>query len=239
MGKKEKPKEVNLGTFRKAEDIKLINDFDIYIKKCNSNRLDFFRNAIRKELEGKVLTNDFITLEEPFYINMKELKDNGRVKASVEVPIHDLYNTYFIDIIPNNLDEWNEEAKTFSSGKSSSIHKGIVIYFDIINTESLKFINPPFSNAKILDFNLVSVEYCYLFRYDSAVNELEISSINTNQLELYVPTDEILNKFEAEIEDYYSNILSEDNEVNVDVLIEEDKKVIFKKYKVKKTVFKT
>ena len=134
MVKQEKPKEVNLGTFRKEEDIQLLNKLDTYIDLLNKgkdsnklNRLGFIRNAIKKELKGKVLDNSFITLPKPYFFNMEELLKEGTVEATNVPPIKDLEKCYVLFNVPNNLDIWKPEDKTYCFNNVSYLHRGYYI----------------------------------------------------------------------------------------------------------------
>ena len=175
-----------------------------YIKEADITKASFFNDVVADFFEGKVLTNDFITLENYFYFNFEELKENGIVKASSEVPIHDLNNCYIVKKIPNNLDSWNKKEGTYSSS-SSNIHKGIYTLFIVVFVEE--------------DFKLADViEKYLLFKYDSLYNELEISLVPFEDLYLYVPTTStILEELEEDKDSFYNSISSEETNI-VDVV---------------------
>lgn len=210
MVKKEK---VPLGTFTKEEDVQLINELDKYIEEANKyrpkgtkiSRLSFFSNCIKEKLEGKVLTNDLIKLDKPFYFNWLELKENGLVKASTEEPISDLDLTFIVNGVPNNLDVWNRTEETYSSGNSSSVHKGIyVLYWIIYNSKNY------FEVRKI-------VEKYLIFKYNSSDNSLDISLVKEKDLYLYVPSgSSILSELEEEKDNFYNNIVNEGNIINLE-----------------------
>lgn len=210
MVKKEK---VPLGTFTKEEDVQLINELDKYIEEANKyrpkgtkiSRLSFFSNCIKEKLEGKVLTNDLIKLDKPFYFNWLELKENSLVKASTEEPISDLDLTFIVNKVPNNLDVWNRTEETYSSGNSSSVHKGIyVLYWIIYNSKNY------FEVRKI-------VEKYLIFKYNSSDNSLDISLVKEKDLYLYVPSgSSILSELEEEKDNFYNNIVNEGNIINLE-----------------------
>ena len=133
-----KPKEVPLGVFRNEEDVELIKQFDNYIELYNRNkssnklsRLGFIRNAIKKELEGKILDNDFIDLPKPYYFNIKELKEEGIVKATSVKPIKELEKTFIFFNVPNNLDLWNEEFNSYCFEDNFNLHRGYYVKHEI------------------------------------------------------------------------------------------------------------
>ena len=206
MGNKEK---VPLGTFTKKEDIELINKLDMYLEEVNkhnknyTSRLNFLSSCIKEKLEGKVLTNDRIKLDKPFYFNYMELKTEGVITATTEEPIHDLELTFIVKAVPNNLDVWNIKEETYSSGRPST-HKGIfILYWIIFNSED------PFKVVKI-------VEKYFILKYDSEENSLEISLINPNDLYLYVPTgSNVLDKLEEDKDSFYNSIVNKNNYINL------------------------
>jgi hypothetical protein len=185
-----------------------------YIDVVNANKesserklskASFFNNVVADYFEGKVLTNDFIELDRPFYFNYKELKEKGVIEASSEVPIHDLDTSFIVKAVPNNLDVWNAEEETYSSG-SSNVHKGLYVFYLVILNEE--------------DFFKVDgiIERNFLFKYDSSANSLEVSLLADKDLYLYVPSDStVLAKLEEEKDSFYDNIIS-DKDNNVDVV---------------------
>lgn len=129
------------------------------------------------------------------------MADKKIVKASSEVPISNLETCFVVDKVPNNLDNWNAEEKTYCSG-NSSIHKGIYIYYNILFDSEGYF--------KIADI----FEKTLILKYNSSENELEISLVNPNDLYLYVPSDStVLDSIEKEKDYFYKNIVpnSENN----------------------------
>ena len=190
----------------------LMEQVEKYIEVVNANKepsekklnkASFFNNAIADYFEDKVITNDLIKLEKPFYFNWLELKEKGVVKASSEVPIHDLDLTFIVKAVPNNLDNWSNEEGTYFSG-SSNIHKGLYIYYWFIH-DSKNY----FRITKIVEKNL-------LFKYDSSANTLEISLLNPNDLYLYVPADsDVLDKLAKEKEEFYKTIILDSDVINI------------------------
>lgn len=84
---------------------------------------DFFKD--------KILTKDFIELEEPYYFNMNELLKEHTVKAYPKQPLENRINIYSIKKIPNNLDSLDVELESYYYGNDISIHRGIYIFYDL------------------------------------------------------------------------------------------------------------
>ena len=178
--------KVNLGTFTKTEDIELIENLDKYIKLFNENkepseklnRLKFFRNAIKKELEGKVLDNDFIDLPKPYYFNMNELKEEGIVKATAIKPIKELEETYILFNVPNNLDSFNAEANSYCYEDNFHLHRGYYVA------------------------NEFDVKLDLVFSYNTSSEELEIAISNDRDIYFSLEQEEEKEKLVTEKEIY-------------------------------------
>ena len=106
----------------------LVNKLNKYCSKTGIKRTELVTELIEKELKGKILTNDFIELEKPFYFNMKELLEKGTVEASTKKPSSDLYNEIIIKAVPNNIDTFEEKLKTYCYDNDSKLHRGIITF---------------------------------------------------------------------------------------------------------------
>lgn len=185
--------KVNLGTFTKREDIELIENLDKYIKLFNENkepseklnRLKFFRNAIKKELEGKVLDNDFIDLPKPYYFNMNELKEEGIVKATAIKPIKELEETYILFNVPNNLDSFNAEANSYCYEDNIHLHRGYYV---------------------ASEFSEFNVKLELVFSYNNSSEELEIAISNDRDLYFSLEQKEEKEKLVTEEEIYLPDL---------------------------------
>lgn len=192
MAKKEK---VPLGAFTKEEDIKLIREFDKYLEQINKNRtsnkvsrLNFFSNAIKRELAGKVLTNDYITLKEPQYINTTDLLTNKKAEATTEKPSSDLLNQMVLFKVPNNLDKWNNNYNTFCSEDERHSHEGIKPIVALLGSDKN-------NKIKIL-YHVFKLDIFYNDTTNKKLQEyfhLEVSIIEPEELEIF------LNQYPEEI----------------------------------------
>lgn len=116
----------------------LLNQVKEYVKLVNKHApkgskisvIGLIRNYFNELLSKKVLNNDFINIDEPFYYNLTELLKNSEVIASTEKPISAPEEQVKVYRIPNNLDTFNKKYNTFcyeenSSAQYSTKHKGI------------------------------------------------------------------------------------------------------------------
>ena len=115
----------SLGSTFKPE---LINKLSSYCSLIGVDRTTYISEVLNKEMEGLILTNDFITLEEPFYFNWYELEEKRIVKATTEKPFHDINNYVVVKKVANNLDLFNKELKFYCYENNPNLHRGVFIY---------------------------------------------------------------------------------------------------------------
>lgn len=169
-------KKVSLGLY----EANVVNPVNRYVSLLGIKRTDFIKDLILKELEGKVLTNDFITLDRPFYFNYTELVENGTVKASDVKPISNLEEVIIVKKVPNNLDSFNAELKTYCYNDNAKLHKGLYIYPKL-------YWNDYLIDRVIEDF--------IIFQYDLEANTIELGLIeDVSSLDLYVEDNSEENK---------------------------------------------
>ena len=175
-----------------------MNKIDNFVNLTNIDKTQFFNKILTNYFEGKVLNNNFIKLDEYFYFNIEELKENGIVKASSELPINDLDKCLIVKKIPNNLDTFNKENETYCYGKQTQ-HKGIYTLYNV-------YYNTDIKKDKLLQIEDID-EFNLIFKYDYSKKELFISLVNSNDLYLYVPSNStILKEVEESKNNFYNNI---------------------------------
>ena len=145
-----------------------VNRLNSYCNLLDIDRKDFILDLVEKELQGLVLDNTEIKLAKPFYFNMKELKENGVVKATKDDPIYNREEVYFIERLPNNLDTFNKEARTFCYKDKPSLHRGITVITSL-----------DYKNAK--KFEDILKDTIYIYNYNSQEDTLEISLNNVTE----------------------------------------------------------
>ena len=168
---------------------KLIN----YLLLTNqaTKRNQFINCLIEEKFEGKVFDNSYIKLEKPFYFNMKDLKLNRFVKATKKLPIHERKNIFIINYVPNNMDSFESDLKTYCSESIFSLHRGLLIVHG-------------------LEPNIKSLaDYFFVFSYDSNEETIEIAFINESELDYYF-------KEEKEQQKIKEQFLSYNNKLHLD-----------------------
>lgn len=144
--KAKKGKSNSLGSTFSEE---IVNKINKYAELTAIDKTTLIENILNDYLKDKILDNDVITLDEPYFFNIEELKLNKYVKATPNKPFKDLEETYVLLRIPNNLDVFNKEFNSYCSDNKNTLHKGYIYYMN-------------------LDKDLV-------FSYDSNSNEIEIA----------------------------------------------------------------
>ena len=190
----------SLGSTFKPE---LINSLSSYCSLIGIDRTKYISEVLSKELEGLILTNDFITLEEPFYFNWQEMEEKGIVKATTEEPIQDLDKCYLVKKVPNNFDSFNNEAKTYCFKSNKDLHRGIYFY------------PKPVFYKSSFDFRELLV-YPLYFNYNIEANTLDISLIKINELDNYIDFKKLAEEdIFSDLKYYLENLI--DNEGNLNI----------------------
>lgn len=160
-------------------------------------------------MEGLILTNDFITLEKPFYFNWQELQEKRIVKATTEKPFHDINNYTVVKKVPNNLDLFNKELKSYCYENNPNHHRGVFIY------------PKPVLQETTLKIKEVLV-YTLLFNYKPNSNELDVSLIDIKEIDSYINVktqakvpEEVLNNFVY----YVENIVDNEGILNIELWV--------------------
>ena len=147
------------------------------IKHCELNNISqnkFIRSLISDYFNNKIVSNDFIKLDKPFYFNVNDLINNKCVICSIDKPTSQLNNYYVIDKVINNIDKYEPNYKTFCTG-SRNTHKGIIYNcFDLNKHET------PLFNYIIFEFK--DIEHIY----KNETPLLKLSLLDTNELINYI-----------------------------------------------------
>lgn len=117
----------------------LVNDIENYVKEVNKHRpkskkiskIGLIRNYFTELLANKVLTNDYMDLDNAYYYNLEDLRTNSEIIASTEF-ISEPEKQVKIEKIPNNLDSWSIEEETYCYNNNPEEHKGVnitVLYY--------------------------------------------------------------------------------------------------------------
>lgn len=152
------PDKKNVGRL----EVELLERIDKYSTLTGTTRIKLIKTVMSDFLKDKVLDNDFIELPKPYYFNINELRKNEIVKATSVKPIKDLEKCYILFNVPNNLDLWNEEHKSYCFEDNKNLHRGYYI-----------------SGELYLDL---------VFSYNSKTEELEIAI--ANDLDIYFTSEQ-------------------------------------------------
>lgn len=134
---------------------------------------DFFKN--------KILTNDYITINKPFYFNKNDLIKNRFVNATTDKPIKDLINNNLVNKIPNNLDTFNNDFKSYCYEDNLNKHRGLYFNFNLVYDLKTE------EKSTNLTKNPIKIDYdYYIFDYDIKKNALNIGRICYNDIALYI-----------------------------------------------------
>lgn len=139
-------------------------------------KTDLIEELFNKEVEGKVLDNSFICPEEIYYFNFIELLRNNTVKASTKRPKGNLTAVVIVKKIPNNLDSFNKEYRTYCYNNPEE-HLGVYTYNNID-------VNP-----KAVDTQLF--QHYILFDYNEATKELILNLVKFEDISLLTDVPEI------------------------------------------------
>lgn len=155
--------ELTADIFNNLIDYLLLTD-----KAKERNKL--INELIKQELGDKVLENEFIDLiGNPYYFNKNELLEEKKVIATKTKPLSNLDEIFVVRRVPNNLDDFNVDKKSYCVGNDKHIHAGY-------------YILPKYKDSE---------EKHFTFRYDSEKEEIEINLVKPNTLDiLFNPLDE-------------------------------------------------
>lgn len=156
-----------------------------YANLIGMAKTDLLKELFYKEISDKVLNNDFIAIEKPYYINFVELQKNKTVKATIERPTTNLNETFIVKRIVNNLDSFNKENRTYCFNNVPEEHLGIYSYNKIV-----------INKAKVNDSQVF--QYYLLFKYNSGTEELTIELTSVEDVYLMLDV--------AEVEDVISEL---------------------------------
>lgn len=167
-----------------------------YAKLTHSNKSRLIKELIKNELEGKILTNDYIKLDNPFYFNWQDLLVNGEITATQIKPSIKLDYAFTVLKIPNNLDTFSEEFKTYCYDDHINLHRGIYQYYDLYKKE---------------DEITAKINHLF-FEYNTQENILKIELLNEEDIDKGLTWDIVnINK-----QSKFSNELSKANSLKTD-----------------------
>ncbi len=185
----------------------LVNKVSSYCTLKNIDRTKYITSLIEKDLENKIVTNDFIHVEKLYYFNLIGLlkQEFNEVKASEVKPISNLEEIHIVRRIPNNLDTWSNEYDTYCYEGNPNLHRGLYYYPRTFR-----------NNGKVHFFFL-------MFSYNSKNKELIISRIPGNKLKLYldpVVHKDFIEKMKEDLKFIEANYYDSEGNINSNALYE-------------------
>lgn len=204
-----------IGTYKKATEptsfgrfeAELVNKVSLYCTISGINRIDFITNLIERELEGKLLTNDFIELEKPLYfyrngtlvnlLDLRKFKEEILYIISPDKPdkLKKYFYTYVIKKVPNNLDVFNKEYGKYCYNNKPYLHKGIYLYKDII----------------IKDNKLIYYPSFLLFEYNEYTVKLTVKEISFKEIPFHISNNEEYKEIYKTFEDEFFSTTDSNN----------------------------
>ncbi|MBR3348310.1 MAG: hypothetical protein IKG36_02745 [Mycoplasmataceae bacterium] len=197
----------------------LVNKLSDYSKLIGIDRTKIVSSLIAEALEGRILTNDFIALDRPYYFDFKKLIHEGTVEATTEKPVIEPERIFILKKVPNNLDVKNKKYGTYSySEDRPSYHKGIYYY-------SLIQLKKPLENPEniveasihVLD-NVYFIDFYFLFEFEQESNKIIIHSIEEENLTYEVDPliyPEVISDIRQQEEDFTKNLVLPNGNVNL------------------------
>lgn len=187
-------KPTNLGSF----EPELINKLSTYCTLIETDRTKYIAELLERELEGLTLNNNFLTLDKTYYFNYKELFSEYSTKAIIELPLADLEDYAKLIIIPNNLDKFNNDFKSYCYERNGT-HLGIDLI--LVPTELMN------DSEEIDDLKVMYI----IFRYIS--NKIEIGLIDPLMIDKFIDIheySEVFQEFEKTKEELENKIINGD-----------------------------
>lgn len=172
----------------------LINKLSTYCTLVKTDRTNYITELLKKELDGLTLTNDFLTLNKTYYFNYKELYSKSRTKAVIELPLADLEDYDELTVIPNNLDKFNDNFKTYCHERRET-HLGLDLI--VVPTELMKDGSEIDNDLKVM----------YLIFRDIS-NKIEMGLIDPLMIDKFIDITEYsevfqdLKRIKEELENY-------------------------------------
>lgn len=167
-------------------------------KRNNTSQKLIINELLETFFKNKIVSNDYIKLDKPFYFNKNDLIKNKNVSCITNKPNQQFNNYITVSRIPNNLDTFNKKFNSYCFNNTYKYHKGILLY--------------PYTDKTTIKFYYLLFEYCendilniYLLNDYELINIIDLE----NDKKLY---QDFLNKKKDLIKqhekDYYINIIN-------------------------------
>lgn len=221
----------------------LVNKLSAYSELIGVDRTKIVSSFIAEKLEGRILTNDYIALDRPYYFDFQKLIHEGTAEATPEKPIIEPERLYILKKVPNNLDRPNIKYGTYSFKENNpSFHKGLY-YYSIVRTETVEGVNEleEVEEGAVYSLdNAYFIDFYFLFEYEQKANKIIIHSIEEENLGYEIdPLDypEVYNYIENTNKKLCTEILLPNGKLNIFVMLNFFSDVMISYFLFKSTAF--
>lgn len=175
METNEKNKKNNI-QFNIRVNKELKEQFNEIVKLSNIKNVDLINEILQEYYNKRVLTNDFLYFDKPFYFNIMDLFENKQAKAINTPPETNQFNYYIVNGMPINLNAWNKNYNSYCFNNDITHHKGIILnQFTIDGIIFICFLAFEYINGN-LNIKLYTLKELYLMINPSnkeIINQLE------------------------------------------------------------------
>lgn len=166
--------------------------------KNNTSQKLIINELLETFFKNKIVSNDYIKLDKPFYFNKNDLIKNKNVSCITNKPNQQFNNYITVSTIPNNLDTFNKKFNSYCFNNTFKYHKGILLY--------------PYTDKTTIKFYYLLFEYCendilniYLLNDYELINIIDLENDKKLYRDFINKKKDIIKQHEK---DYYINIIN-------------------------------
>lgn len=166
--------------------------------KNNTSQKLIINELLETFFKNKIVSNDYIKLDKPFYFNKNDLIKNKNVSCITNKPNQQFNNYITVSTIPNNLDTFNKKFNSYCFNNTYKYHKGILLY--------------PYTDKTTIKFYYLLFEYCendilniYLLNDYELINIIDLENDKKLYQDFINKKKDIIKQHEK---DYYINIIN-------------------------------
>lgn len=201
----------------------LVNKLNDYSKLMGVDRTKIVSSLIAEALAGRILTNDFIALDRPYYFDFEKLIHERKAEATTEKPVVEPERLYILKKVPNNLDRPNKKYGTYSFKENNpTFHKGLYYYSIVRTGKGISELEEVEEGAVYTLDNAYVIDFYFLFEYEPKSNNIIIHSIEEENLGYEIdPLDypEVYNYIEETNKKLCTDLLLPNGKLNVFVML--------------------
>ena len=167
-------------------------------KETNTSQKLIINELLETFFKNKIVSNDYIKLDKPFYFNKNDLIKNKNVSCITNKPNQQFNNYITVSRIPNNLDTFNKKFNSYCFNNTYKYHKGILLY--------------PYTDKTTIKFYYLLFEYCendilniYLLNDYELINIIDLENDKKLYKDFINKKKDLIKQHEK---DYYINIIN-------------------------------